>query len=414
MRDTYRGPLTLRSRRDALKYAAVGGAAFAAGRLTDVGSRISSAASYAVDCLTPSVDIAPATTSETLSLRPEIKQMAAEAFASPELGFPDWKSMYLIDVSPDMAKVQYTSEEEGKKDTASEVMGYGMIYAVHAGEKDTFYRLWNYAKTQRNEAGLMSWLIGEDDKPIDTSSAADADLDMAYALVAANMKWGGYEDDAREMMDNILRHDIEEGTFVLKGGYNWGGSDETNPSYYSPGYYKLFEDYTGNSDWSNVASAGRAVLDAIHERRGTLLPPNWSTADGDVVPGRGNNNDKYGYEAIRVPWRQGMAALWYPEDPVVGGHAKEQLKRINDFFEIVVANPNDIKGGYNPETGEALVGYTEVAFTGTAAVAASVSENPEFQVALLQNTIDERNRDWVTNESMRLNSILLLSGEMIH
>lgn len=409
MKDVYKGPLTL-SRRNMLKYTAVGGVAFAAGRLTDVGSRISSAASQAIDCLTPAVDVIPATTAEILSLKPEIKQMAAEAFKSPEVGYPDWKSMYLIDVAPDQAKVQYTSEE-GKKDTASEVMGYGMIYAVHADDKNTFDRLWSYAKSQRNEAGLMSWLIDEDDRPEDTSSAADADLDMAYALVAADMKWGGYEDDAGEMMDNILKHDVEEGTFVLKGGYNWGGSDETNPSYYSPGYYRLFEKYTGDSRWSDVAAAGRAVLDAIHEKRGTLLPPNWSTADGDVVPGRGDDNDKYGYEAIRVPWRQGMAGLWYPEDPVVGVHAGEQLERINKFFEQV--DPADVRGGYDPETGEALVDWTEVAFTGTAAIAATVSDKPGFQEELLQNTIVERNRDWVTNESMRLNSILLLSGEMI-
>lgn len=398
------------SRRDVIRYTAVGVAAFAVGRLTDVGSRISSAASQAVDCLTPTVDITPAT-SETLSLRPEIKQMAAEAFASPELGYPDWKSMYLIDVGPDMAKVQYTSEE-GKKDTASEVMGYGMIYAVHADDKDTFDRLWNYAKSQRNEVGLMSWLIGEDDRPIDTGSAADADLDMAYALVAADIKWGGYEEDARTLMDRILTYDVEPQTFVLKGGYNWGGSEETNPSYYSPGYYKLFEDYTGDARWSRVAEVGRNVLDAIYKRRGTLLPPNWSTADGDVVPGRGDDNDKYGYEAIRVPWRQGMAGLWYPEDSVVGVHAREQLERINKFFEQV--DPADVRGGYDPETGEALVDWTEVAFTGTAAVAATVSDKPGFQEKLLQTTIDERNRDWVTNESMRLNSILLLSGEMIH
>src|SRR3990167_8564020 len=101
--------------------------------------------------------------------------------------------------------------------SASGAIANRMIYAVSAEDKETFDGLWNYAKSQLNASGLMSWLIGADNKPLDTSSAADADLDIAYALVAADKTWGGYKDDATAMINNILAFDVEPQTFVLKG-----------------------------------------------------------------------------------------------------------------------------------------------------------------------------------------------------
>jgi endo-1,4-beta-D-glucanase Y len=359
---------------------------------------------------------------EKMILDPEISRRAAEAFMDEGAGYPDWKRLYLLSEGLPLGqiKVQYSSDS-GTNDTASEVNAYGMIYAVNADDRDTFDGIWNFTQDHLNKAGLPMWRLNPDNTPNHddggNASAADADLDMAYALVAAEMRWGGYTDQAIAMMDRILEYDIEPGTYVLKGGHDWGGSNETNPSYYSPGYYQLFQDFSGNHEWGRVAEAGRTVFDAIYNKRGTLLPPNWSTADGAEVPIRdgeepNQKNDIYGYEAIRVPWRQGMAGLWYPDNPVVSGHAVEILGRINSFFESVA--PDNVRGGYDPISGKPLVGWTEVAFTGTTAIAATLSELPGFQEKLLEHTIEARNIDWVTNESMRLISMLLLSDNMIH
>ena len=210
------------------------------------------------------------------------------------------------------------------------------------------------------------------------------------------------------MIENILKHDVEPGSYVLKGGNDWGGFYETNPSYYSPAYYQLFKEYTGNTDWDRVTEAGRQVFAAIKAKRQTLLPPDWTTADGSMVPQRGGNNDKFGYEAIRIPWRQGMAALWYEDKDAIA-----QLQQINAFFET--ENPDQIRGGYDPKTGTPLeTEYVEVAFVATAAMAAVISTKPGYQKHLLENTITLRSPDYSTNEGMRLNALLFLSGGMKH
>ena len=346
--------------------------------------------------------------SESLIIPRSVSELAGKEFIS---SYGEWKAMYLVtDFESRINKIEHTI---GMRDSSSEVTGYGMIFAVHAKDRETFDKIWNFAKSHLNEDGLMQFHIGADNKPINKSSAADADLDIAYALYAADKTWGRYEEDAKSMMNRILGHDVEEGTFVLKGGNDWGGSDETNPSYYSPFYYALFEKYTGDERWGKVARAGREVLDNIEENgnNGTDLPPNWSKADGTPNESR-DDATHYSHEAIRVPLRQGMLALYGCEDPHAINSAVGQLEDVNDFVKTI--DPGDIPEGFD-ENGEPINEWNNnPAFAGTFAIASLVGDNPELTLALVENTIDWRSKDWVTNEGVRNFSLLVLSGKMIH
>src|SRR6185436_6324761 len=75
--------------------------------------------------------------------------------------------------------------------TVSEGIAYGMLLSVYAGDQPTFDKLWQYSQIHLDGNGLMNWYIGPAGETLGTGAASDADEDMAFALVAANARWGG-------------------------------------------------------------------------------------------------------------------------------------------------------------------------------------------------------------------------------
>src|SRR5262245_13474960 len=76
--------------------------------------------------------------------------------------------------------------------TVSEGIAYGMLLAVYAGDQPTFDKLWQYSQLWLDSNGLMDWYINAaGTQRLGTGAASDADEDMAFALVAANARWGG-------------------------------------------------------------------------------------------------------------------------------------------------------------------------------------------------------------------------------
>ncbi|OQB35116.1 MAG: Ribose import ATP-binding protein RbsA [Candidatus Hydrogenedentes bacterium ADurb.Bin179] len=73
--------------------------------------------------------------------------------------------------------------------TVSEGIGYGMLIAYFQKDWDTFHRLWKYSKYYRysEDIQLTSWMtLTFRWNPLDRSSATDADLDIATALLLAS------------------------------------------------------------------------------------------------------------------------------------------------------------------------------------------------------------------------------------
>lgn len=202
-------------------------------------------------------------------------------------------------------------------DTVSEGIGYGMLLAVYFDDKSLLDDLYRYARANFNKNGLMGWHLDANGNFTTSDggsgAASDADQDMALALVFAAKKWGSgavnYEQEARKLLDTIYNNEVEKGTYVFKPGDSWGGSQVTNPSYFAPAWYRVFAQFTGKTEWINVANKCYEMLDNCRKyNNNTGLIPDWCKADGTKADKQGYD---FKYDAIRTPWRIAVDYSWY-------------------------------------------------------------------------------------------------------
>ena len=272
---------------------------------------------------------------------------------------------------------------ENTNDTVSEGIAYGMLTAVYMNDRTTFDTLWGYAHARLNGNGLMSWHYSSAGAVLDGSGAAtDADQDMAWALLMADRQWGGsptvgglpsYASSATTVINAIWSKEVDQSNgFVLKPGDNFGGANQTNPSYFAPSYYRVFATATSNTGWMSVVTSSYAILAKASGSSG--LVPNWVNSQGVGVNGPGNdaNGVHFGYDACRTPWR---IALDYCENGEP--QALQYLQKIVGFYTgkfTAGGGLGAIKDGYTVAgaTPPAPLGMyaAGMAFTGPAGVAA--------------------------------------------
>lgn len=291
--------------------------------------------------------------------------------------------------------------------TVSEGIGYGMLLAAYLDDRPTFDQLWAYAQRYRNARGLMAWLIDADGSKPDGSgtAATDGDEDMAFALLVAHGRWGGYRADAARLISALLEHTVEPGTYVPKPGDTWGGSEVTNPSYFAPAYYKAFAAFTGDSTWIRVADSSYRILHQVAAKSGagTGLQPDWTTAAGDTVRIEAGRDYEYGYDATRVPWRLAMDATWNCDQ-----RALWHLQRMNTFFRRV--GVENLRDGYTIE-GRPTGRWHTGSFVAPAAAAALTASDPAYRLSAWRETVKLRATGYY-HDSLRLLSLLLASGNM--
>lgn len=305
--------------------------------------------------------------------------------------YKEWKEAYITDEGTKGTSQLRVKRPENQDDSVSEGIAYGMIFAVHANDQKTFDGLWQYARANFNQHGLMSWMVDHRGEVVDYKSATDADLDMAYSLIAASLKWRKYRNEALQLVKNILEYDVERETYVLKPSDGWGGSDVTNPSYFSPAYFELFRDFSGDKRWDQVAQKSREILSKTNAKESVL--PDWVSAEGDKRD-IGSEQSRY-YEAIRIPWRQAMGVLWYSEKDEIAEPAFKQLLLANSFFEKNQGMLND------------------TSFISSAVNASLSSKNEKYKKDLFSKLVDSKNKGYY-HDSLRLLTLLLFSSKMIH
>ena len=226
-------------------------------------------------------------------------------------------------------------------DTVSEGQAYAMLVAVGTGDADTFGAVWNWttANLQR-EDGLLSWRWA-DGSVADPSSASDADLDAARALVLAGSAFGdaGYTADGLALGRAVL--DLEtvqtDAGRILTAG-QWATTEpySYNPSYVSPAATAELAAASGDPRWAELDDGSRAVTAALLAE--SPLPPDWAQvhADGRVeampgVQGRGQSV-RYGYDAARTPIR--FAESCNPADRALAAQLLAPLDRGGDTAEL--------------------------------------------------------------------------------
>lgn len=262
--------------------------------------------------------------------------------------YDNWKTNYVRTCGATEMRV-IDIDAKGQEFTVSEGIGYGLAIAAYVGDKMMFDRLLNYFMARRNFRGMMNWqYFGCETGDNKKDGAADGDLDAAMGMLIATKQWPKekrYETLTSAFLDSVQKHYFVEcgGILVLKPGDGFGGCGCTNPSYFSPAYYRAFARF--KSDQGNKQAAlfwEKAADDSYipllkNADKNTGLVYAWTNADGTTptecnyqVSGAGAYNT-YQYDACRVPWRIAMDYLWWGNKK-----AADWLQKINRFVKTPV------------------------------------------------------------------------------
>ena len=311
----------------------------------------------------------------------------------------DWKARFFKrcdDGSVYVLKNDYTGSEQ----VASEGIAYGMLLAVAMGDRPAFDGLWQYYREHRNGNGVMNWLHSPCGGQIDGNGASDADLDAAMALVLADSRYGGFTADARELVAAIGTHETQicdDGLIVLKPGDAWGGcGDRTNPSYFSPGYYRRFALVQPERAefWNQFASDTYVMLRSMQDEAGGLLP-DWAY-DGRAEEG---DRGQYGYEAVRAPWRIALDLAWSNDDD-----PRNFLQRMSQTV--------DARGGITAMADdETFAEKRNSAFLGSLSLSGLAVGQPKFDAYVAEwEAYDPLDDQWYYQASLRVLFLITAGG----
>ncbi|HEY8218113.1 MAG TPA: glycosyl hydrolase family 8 [Acidimicrobiia bacterium] len=193
-------------------------------------------------------------------------------------------------------------------DTVSEGQAYAMLLAVALGDRERFASVWGWARDNlQRDDGLLSWhWVGG--QVADAQSAADADLDAAWALMLAADRFDepSYRDEAARIATAILDQETVPtplGPVLVAGPWARTDPARVNPSYFSFAAYDALGTLTGDARWAQVSDSSRRIVDTL--TAGGRLPPDWASVgtDGTVtaVPAEGSDAPpEYGLDAARV------------------------------------------------------------------------------------------------------------------
>ncbi|WP_055448410.1 glycosyl hydrolase family 8 [Lacinutrix mariniflava] len=295
--------------------------------------------------------------------------------------YVSWRNTFAVDCNNGRYRIKFDSPNENQ--TVSEGIAYGMLLSAYANDKELFDGLWLFYQDFLNANGVMNWKIEGCTTVIGNNGATDAELDAAYALIVADKKWQStgtinYENDALSLINIIKAHEIENGTFVLKPGDAWGGSNATNPSYLAPGYFRAFGVYSNDTAfWNAVANKSYTILNAnLSENNASYnLVSDWSKADGTYSSETSwayDQGHSYYYDAARTPWRMAIDYVWY------GDTEAASYNQLCIDFVNAQGGFNQIYPGYS-QAGVAInTTYKDPTFTGAYSSAAMTSTNQSF------------------------------------
>lgn len=201
--------------------------------------------------------------------------------------------------------------------TTSEGQAYMLLMCLVMDDKETFDLVYNWTKNNlRRSDGLFSWLWGKSKngeyKTLDYNSASDADIDIAFSLIAASKIWkqDSYLKEAVPIIQSIWNNETRRvgDHLVLMPGAKQVAFEkiEVNPSYFAPNAFRLFQKYDDQHDWNELIDSSYYYLYAIMAKTKTGLPPNWfiikNDEKGEEIILENSKRSDFSYDAIRVFW----------------------------------------------------------------------------------------------------------------
>jgi len=236
-------------------------------------------------------------------------------FASTQ--WPIWEKFKQYYISDDGRVIDPQLSE---RKTTSEGQSYGLFFALVAHDQPMFDKLLRW--TESNLAGgdltkhLPAWEWGQNAQKkwvvLDSNSAADSDLWIAYDLLEAGRLWNNkhYDFLGKKLLQRILKEEVTQvpglGLMLLPGkfGFNFKNSWRFNPSYLPPQLLIRFA--TLNNKWGILERNSRRLL---LETSPKGFAPDWVIWKKNVGWQPDLKNPNLGsYNAIRVYLWVGMLA----------------------------------------------------------------------------------------------------------
>lgn len=220
-------------------------------------------------------------------------------------------------------------------DTVSEGQAYGMLLAQAINDRARFDAIWAWTRKHLERSdGLLSWQWN-DGRIVGASSAADADLDVAWALALGARRWKDPElsTAARAIGRAIADHEVAsvgdgesstpspgpDGTTVTGRGRTLTAGQwasflpyTVNPSYFNPAAEKAMAELDPDGPWEDISTTQR-VLSWQLIGQGDL-PPDWAdvNAAGTATPaakGSDATQPVFSLDAARFPFRMAISCV---------------------------------------------------------------------------------------------------------
>ncbi|MBV6272394.1 cellulase [Alcaligenaceae bacterium CGII-47] len=251
--------------------------------------------------------------------------------------------------------------------SSSEGQSYAMFFALVAGDREAFDRIWTWSvnnlSTGDPSQHLPAWLWGRanDDtwRILDKNSASDADLWFVYALLEAGRLWRepAYTRQAQALLALVTSKELVElpgfGPMLLPGMEHFVKPEDSawhiNPSYLPIPVLRRLHNALPAGPWDGVADNTAALIEAVSPRG---FAPDWATYQvqgpsalfiADPVKGAMGS-----YDAIRTYLWAGMTA---PMDPLYA--------RLLSALDGMVTATRDQGNGVPPESVDTITGATE-------------------------------------------------------
>lgn len=304
----------------------------------------------------------------------------------------------------------------------SEGHGWGMIItALMAGYDDSaqiyfdgLYRMFDATRSTINP-NLMGWLItaNEDGR---NSSAADGDMDIAYALILAHHQWGSdgdinYIQQATTMITEGINVDIinSESRRIMLG--DWDNNPlTTRSSDWMPGHLRAYYHVTGEN----------ILLEAVDEIYSMIqsITTNFSPSTGlmpDFVAGEtpapaapnfleSEYDGDFYYNACRFPLRI-VADFAHHSTP----EARDAVNNILNWLKPSTNNnPLLVRAGYRLN-GEPIHTFSDISFTAPLIAAAIADATHQEWLNDGWEVISTRSSSYYP-DTINLLSMLLISG----
>lgn len=242
-------------------------------------------------------------------------------------------------------------------DVVSEGQAYAMIRSALMNDRALFDEcfMWTENNLSRFDSfgdNLLAWNF-KNGRVLDWMAASDADLDYAFALVLAHIRWGDkkYLDKAEAVMADIIKHETyrnDSGRLYLLPWHNSNGAKVNgrivqNPSYYSPAYFRLFHKITQEDKWMELLDTNYFMINSFLNQDGIDLLPDWCSVDyNDYFGPQKGKSSAFAWDALRIPIRLALDEFLFDD-----ARSKNILKKLNDFFIVKIKTNKSLKAGYD-------------------------------------------------------------------